>query len=162
MKGLANGGHQHQHADQAVNHRRDPREQAHCAVERTLHALGRDLGKVYRRQKADGHAEDDRTRRAVYARENEGQDPVMRLCRRGLPHLPRQKRAKADLPDGRNAGNHEIDRDEQHAAHRDEAENEKHTVNDGFPYFFLLCHKSFPLYPVREAVFTASLQMLLC
>ena len=65
---LADGRHEHQHTDKAVHDRRDPREQADGGLQHGADLLGRDLGEVHRRQKTDGHAEDDRACRAVNTR----------------------------------------------------------------------------------------------
>ena len=81
MKELADAGHEHQHTHQTVHHRRNARQQAHRRLQEVTHAPGRKLGDVHRRKEAHRHAEDDRARRAVDAREDERQDCLsLLLC----------------------------------------------------------------------------------
>ena len=92
MKHLADARHEHEHAYETVDHRRDAGKQAHGRGHDAADARRGDLCQIHRRQKADRHAEHDRARGAVYTCENERQDTVGRLRRRGRPRLAEQER----------------------------------------------------------------------
>ena len=89
--------------DQAVHHRGDAGQQAHRPVCITAFTrFGASFGQIYRRQKADRHAQHDGPRRAVDAGQDKGQDAIRRAP---PPSRPRSFRTgiwhKTDLPDGR-------------------------------------------------------------
>jgi len=83
MKELANAGDQHQHADQTVDNRRNAREHAHRGGKQRFDARRGKLCQIHRGKKADWHAEDDCTCRAVDAGQDERQNAVLRICFRG-------------------------------------------------------------------------------
>ena len=122
MKQLANAGHQHQHTHQTVYHRRNARQQTHSGLHHRLHPGRGHLGQIHRREKADGNAQQDRPRRTVNAGEDKGQDAVGRLRRRRRPFIAEQKRDQPDLPNGGNARNDQINRNQQYTGHSDQTQ----------------------------------------
>ena len=140
MKHLADARHEHEHTHKTVDHRRDAGKQAHGCGHDTADARRGDLRQIHRRQKADRHAEHDRARGAVYTCENERQDAVGRLCRRGRPRLSEQERDEPDLPDGGDAGDDQVYADEQHAPDGDEAKEQEHAVHDRLQSLRFLFH----------------------
>ena len=152
---LADARHEHQHTHKAVHDRRDAGEQARrLASQHGLELRRRDLGEIHRRQKADGHAEDDRARRAVNTCQNKRQNAVLRLCRRRCPHLAEQERHEPDLPDGGDAGD---DRDTRvmSSTHptvmRPRSRNTPCTTSSEHCYLFCFISAS-SLYAQRRAV----------
>ncbi len=94
---------------------------------------GGELCKVHRRHEADWHAEQYRSRRAVNACEDERQNAVLRLCAAVDAHTrPNRKRPQPYLPCRGNAGDNEVYRYQQHAAHRHKAEYEEYAVYYAF------------------------------
>ena len=132
VKGPLDGGDEHDHADQTVDHRGDAREQLHRrADDRRKPWRGR-LRQKYRRQQSHRHADEDSARRAVDARKNEGEDAV--LCARGgvcrVPDLAQQELKQADLADGGNARENQVDADEQHERYGDHAAEQENEVDE--------------------------------
>ena len=121
MKQLPDPRHQHQHADKAIDDRRDAREQADRGFHDGAELFGRHFRKEHGRQKADRHADQDRAAGAVDAREDEGENAEFRFRRRRGPFAAEQELAEPDLRDGGQAGNDQIYSDQQHAADRDES-----------------------------------------
>ena len=72
VKQLPDPRHQHQHADKAIDDRRDAREQADRGFHDGAELFGRHFRKEHGRQKPDRHADQDRAAGAVDAREDEG------------------------------------------------------------------------------------------
>ena len=118
MEYLTDAGHQHQHTHQTVHHGGDACQQTDGGGHHRLHFRRGSLCQKHGGHEADGHAQQDRARRTVDAGEDEGQDAEFRLGRRGVPLRAKQKVDKADLPDGRDAGDNKIYGDEQNTAHR--------------------------------------------
>ena len=121
VKQLPDPRHQHQHADKAIDDRRDAREQADRGFHDGAELFGHHFRQEHGRQKADRHADQDRAAGAVDAREDEGENAEFRFRRRRGPFAAEQELAKPDLRDGGQAGNDQIHGDQQHAADRDES-----------------------------------------
>ena len=101
-EGGADQGHQHDHAHQAVYHRRDARQQLHGGAD---HGGGPGRGQLCQedgRHQADGHADDHGPGGAVYGGEDEGENAVLGPGGGvgGVPHLAEQEFEQTDLPDG--------------------------------------------------------------
>ena len=121
--------HQYQHAHQAVDHRRDARQQAHRRGDQALQPRRGHFRQKHGGHKSHRHAQDDGARRAVDTGEDKGQDAELRLRRVGVPHRAEQEFYKTDLPDGRDTGDDQIDRDQQHAAHRHQPHDQEPAVD---------------------------------
>ena len=87
-----------------------------------LHPGRGHLGQIHRREKANGNAQQDRPRRTVNAGEDKGQDTVGRLRRRRRPFIAEQERDQPDLPNGGNARNDQINRNQQYTGHSDQTQ----------------------------------------
>lgn len=86
-------------------------------------------------KRPSGHAEEQRARRAVNAREDERQ--YTEFIRRRVPRLAEKKIPKSDLPDRRYAGDHKIQADAQHESHRRDAAEKEDPFYDIFQNLFL-------------------------
>ena len=86
---------------------------------------GGHLGEEHGHEEADGHADDDGAGGAVDGGEDHGQDAELGLLRRGGPLLAEEEVRQADLPDGGQARDDEVDGDDQHEGDGDEAADEE-------------------------------------
>ena len=133
-KGFLNGGDEHDHADEAVDHRGDAREQLYRRADDRRKPWRSDAGEEHGGQKSHRHADEDSARRAVDARKNEGEDAV--LCARGgvgrVPDLAEEEFSESDLADGGNARENQVDADEQHERYGDHAAEQENEVDEVF------------------------------
>ena len=149
MKELADTGNQNQHADKAIDDRRNAGQQAHSRRQDALEPRRGELREIDSGKKSDRNAQHNRARRAVDARQNEWQNAVLRVrFLGGSPDLSEQEGDKADFPDGGNAGDNQIDRDEKHAADGHKSQQQKHAVDDTLErlLFLILFHKLLVLF----------------
>ncbi len=91
MEELPQSRHQHHHADKAVNHGGDTRQHGDRLLHKAFDGLRRHFCQIHRRQESDRHADDDGSGGSVDAGENEGENAVFRLRRRGRPFLAEQE-----------------------------------------------------------------------
>ena len=133
--------HQHQHTYQAVDHRGNARQQADSGFHHRLHLCRGQLGQIHRREEAHRHTKEDGPRRTVDAGEDKGQDAEGRFFRRGFPGVPQQEVQQADLPDGGDAGQDQIYRNQQDAAHCDQPQEKKDPVDQLFYKTLMFSHK---------------------
>ena len=133
-EGGADQGHQHDHAHQAVYHRRDARQQLHGGAD---HGGGPGRGQLCQedgRHQADGHADDHGPGGAVYGGEDEGENAVLGPGGGvgGVPDLAEQEFEQADLADGGQAREDQIHADDQHEAHGHDAAQQEDQMDHGF------------------------------
>ena len=104
--------HQHHHAEEAVNHRRDAGQQLHGGQQHPVDALGGEPAHVDGGEQADGHPHDDGPGGDVDAAEDHGQDAVDVVG--GFPVGTQQEVQRPDLEDGGHAVGEQEDADEHH------------------------------------------------
>ena len=121
MEQLPDTGNEHQHADKAIDDRRNTGKQTDRRFHDGAEFFWRHFGKKHRRQESDGHAEQDCAAGAINAGENKGENAVFRVGGRRGPLGAEQEFPEADLCDGRQAGQDQIDRDQQYAADRNQS-----------------------------------------
>ena len=78
-----------------------PASMVDCLLHKAFDGLWRHFRQIHRRQESDGYADDDSPGGAVDAGENEGENAVFRLRRRGRPFLAEQEMEQADLTEWR-------------------------------------------------------------
>ena len=132
MKELANPGYQHHHTHQAIDHGGDARQHGNSLPHDRSDPFRSHPGKIHSSQEADVHTQNDGPCGAVDTGEDKGEDAVSGLGSRGFPGITQQKGEEPDLPDGRDAGNHQIHRDQQHTAHGDQPQDQEDAVDDPF------------------------------
>ena len=124
--------HQHDHAHQTVHHRRDARQQLYRRADHRRQLRRGHLRQKYSSQQSHRNADDDGPGSAVNRGQDKGQNSV--LCAGGGvgggPDPAQQKLKQADLPNGGQAGENEIDADEQHKGHRHDAAQQKNQMDD--------------------------------
>ena len=129
---VPDGRHQHDHAHQTVHHRRDARQQLYRRADHRRQLRRGHLRQKYSSQQSHRNADDDGPGSAVNRGQNKGQNSV--LCAGGgvggVPDLAQQKLKQANLPNGGQAGENEIDADEQHKGHRHDAAQQKNQMDD--------------------------------
>ena len=103
---LLNGGHQHDHAHQAVHHGGNARQQLHRRADHGRQLRRGHLGQEHRRHQSDGHAHHNGSGGAVDRGEDKGKNAVLGPGGGvgGVPYLAEEELHQADLPDGRQAG----------------------------------------------------------
>ena len=130
MEGPLNGRHQHHHTHQAVDHRGNTGQQLHGGVNHPG-----DLGRRHLSQKDGGQNPQRDTDNhgagcAIDTGEDKGQNAKILRTRR--PLLTKQEIDGANLHDGGQARDNQVDTDEQHKAHREDSADQEEDVYSSF------------------------------
>ena len=132
MEQLPNARHQHHHAHKTVDHRGNARQHGHRLPHDFLDGFGCHFCQIHGGQKANRYAQQDCPGSAVDAGEDKGKNAVLRLRCRGSPFRSKEELHNTNFPDGRDAGNHQIHSDQQHAGHRHQSKQQENAVNHIF------------------------------
>lgn len=116
-EGLLNPGHQHNHTNQAVNHRGNPRQQLHRRVNDRSHPGIGHLGQVNGCHQPNGDPDQHRSGGTVDGGEDKRQNPVRGVRGRGGPGLSQQEIRQANFLHRGHTRNNQVHTDDQHKAH---------------------------------------------
>ena len=137
-------GQQH-HAEEAVHHRGDARQQFHGGLQHPVDGGAGEPGHVDGGEQPDGHPHHQRTGGDVAGAKNHGQDAVDVIA--GFPALAQQELQRADLADGRQAVGEQEQADERHRQNGHAGAGGEQQPHDGFFQIGGMIHKApIPLY----------------
>ena len=122
--------HQHDHAEEAVDDRRDTRQQLHRREHDPVDGRAGKAGHINGGQQADGHADEDSARRDIDAAQNHRQDAENVVA--GLPCRAEQELHRPDLEQGRHAVCKQEDADQRDRQNGYTGAEGKHHLHDAF------------------------------